>query len=263
MKLNEVLSVLENKVAPVSLSDEFCKKFGTYDNSGIILRCAEEINGVLFSLDFSQKSVREAKRLGFNLIVTHHPAIFGGILRLDTASDPQAAAISECIRCGISVISMHLNFDVAPEGIDYHLMCGLGGSNAEVHMCVPGGGYGRAYDVNPVDFDDYVKMVKNKFGTDKIVAYNALSGRKITRVASFCGAGCDGNAIEFAAMNGATAFVSSDMKHHEITALLERGISVIHITHFASENYGFNKIYLKLKEVLDIPSEYFSDDCLL
>ena len=42
MKLNEIMSKLE-EVAPVALSDEFCKKYKMYDNSGIIINCGTEI----------------------------------------------------------------------------------------------------------------------------------------------------------------------------------------------------------------------------
>ena len=75
MKLKDIFEKLEG-VAPVALSDEFCRKYKMYDNSGIIIDCKEEIVGALFSLDLSFKAIEEAKRQGFNLIVTHHPAIF-------------------------------------------------------------------------------------------------------------------------------------------------------------------------------------------
>ena len=41
MKLTEVLCVLE-RVAPVALSDEFCRVYKLYDNSGIIIDCGAE-----------------------------------------------------------------------------------------------------------------------------------------------------------------------------------------------------------------------------
>ena len=53
------------------------------------------------------------------------------------------------------------------------------------------------------------------------------------------------------------------MKHHEIVALTGRGIAVMALTHYASENYGFNKIYLKIKDGLKVPSAYFTDADLL
>lgn len=255
MKLIEILKILE-KTAPVSLSDAFCRKYGLYDNSGIIVDCGKKICGALFSLDLSDKTIGQAKDRGYNLIVTHHPAIYGGVERL-TVADPVAV----CIKNGISVISMHLNFDVAPKGIDYYLMRGLGGTECKILSDIEGGGYGRVYSVQPALFEEYAKPVKKNFSAR--TQFYGDGTKLIKKVASFCGAGCDGKAIAFAAENGADAFASSDMKHHEITALLAQGINVIHLTHYSAENYGFNKIYDQVSTELQIPSAYFADSELL
>ncbi len=69
--------------------------------------------------------------------------------------------------------------------------------------------------------------------------------------------------MAFAQKGGADVFVSSDMKHHEILALTQSGVAVIILTHYASENYGFNKIYLKIKDGLNVNSAYFTDAELL
>lgn len=257
MKLNELFKILE-KVSPVSLSDDFCKKYSLYDNSGIILACGEDVTGVLFTLDLSKQAVKECVLRGFNVIVTHHPAIYGGISRLDLLNDPQADAIAECLKHGVSVISMHLNFDAAPKGIDYYLMRGLGGQNAELLATVDGGGYGRVYNVEQTDFETYVKSIKAEFNTERVFAYGD-NGKIIKRVASFCGAGCDERAIDFAFKQKADVFVSSDLKHHEIRALCGRGINVIQLTHYSSENYGFNKIYNEISLGLPVPSSYLND----
>ncbi len=262
MKLNDVLQRLE-EVAPVALSDEFCAKYKMYDNSGIIINCGADINGALFSLDLSETAVRQAKAYGYNLIVTHHPAIYGGISRFDLTADPQSKALAECISCGISVISMHLNFDAAPNGIDYYLMRGLGGEKADKILApLVGGGYGRVYSIQQQKFGEYVKAVGKEFNTDKALAYGDTQ-RTVSRVASFCGAGCDERAIAFAAQNGADVFVSSDLKHHEIAALIARGLNVIQLTHYSAESYGFCKIYQKIKDELNIPSAYFCDAGLM
>ncbi len=260
MKINGILSVLE-EVAPLSLSDGFCKKFGLYDNSGIIIKSGEDINGAVFSLDLSHKVLDKALSLGYNLIVTHHPAIFHGIRKIDAVTDPNSSAIPACIKNGVSVISMHLNFDAAPRGIDYHLMKGLGGDNARILAEIEGGGYGRIYDIEPRGFKEYFNSVKKTFSSERAICFG--KDRTIKRVASFCGAGCDDKAIEFAYLNGADVFVSADMREHEIAALTASGINVIELTHYSSENYGFNKIYQSIKEKLEVPSEYFCDDDLL
>ena len=255
MKSNDILKKLE-EVAPVALSDEFCKKYSMYDNSGIIIDCGTNVTGALFSLDLSKGAVEEAKARGFNLIVTHHPAIYGGVSRINS-DDP----IALCIKRGISVISMHLNFDAAPHGIDFHLMKGLGGSEAQILCQLSDGGYGRVYSVQSIRFGEYLKQVKNTFSA-RTLGYGSAD-KQITKVASFCGAGCDDNAINFAIKNGADVFVSSDLKHHEIAGLLQKGINVIHLTHYSAENYGFNKIYNQISAGLGVPSAYFTDENLI
>lgn len=255
MKLTEILKILE-QIAPVSLSDEFCKKYGMYDNSGIIIDSGEEVNDILFSLDLSTKTIQNAIKRHSGLIVTHHPAIYGGVSRINS-KDP----VAQCIYNGISVISMHLNFDAAPEGIDYHLMKALGGETAKILHEVSLGGYGRVYDIKPQPFSSYAQAVSETFSNRAL--FYGKPGRQIKKAASFCGAGYDDKAVEFALSNGADVFVSSDLKHHEITNLLEKGLNVIHLTHYSAENYGFNKIYLKIKEELKVPSTYFTDTELL
>lgn len=256
MKLTDLLRILEEKVAPVALSDAFCKKYGMYDNSGIIVDCGNDINGAVFSLDLSLKTVAAAKKKGYNLIVTHHPAIYGGISRISADG-----AIAECVKSGISVISMHLNFDVAPRGIDYFLMCGLGGKEAVTLADVEGGAYGRIYKIQAIKFNDYAEVVKKTFSTQRALFYG--KNKTVRKVASFCGAGCDDKAINFALQNGTDVFVSSDMKHHEIAALLEKGINVIVLTHYSAESYGFEKIYNQISDCLQIPSAFFRDGDLL
>ena len=132
MTVEEVLEIYEREIAPVKLSDDFCAKYKMYDNSGIIINCGKPVESVLFSLDFSEKAVDLAVSDGCNLIITHHPAIYGGISRLDVIKNPQARAIAKCLKNDVSVISMHLNSDVAPLGIDHYLMEAFGGTNPRV-----------------------------------------------------------------------------------------------------------------------------------
>ncbi len=259
MTVENLLDILESNVAPVKLSDEYCARFHAYDNSGIILNCGKQITGVLFTLDFSLASVSRACELGFNAIVTHHPAIYGGMERLDIVSDPKAKALALCMESGVSVISMHLNFDAAPQGIDYNLMKGLGGkSELAVNENLTDGGYGRVYEVEEEAFSDYVSRVKRAFGAERFLCYGD-GGKIIKRVASFCGAGCDDGAINFAKAYGADAVVSSDMPHHRIASLLENGINVLQLTHYCAETYGMKAVYEKIKKILDTPSDYFTD----
>lgn len=256
MKTAEILKHLE-VIAPLELSKEFCKEFGAYDNSGIIINCGEDIKGALFSLNLSKKAIDECKARGYNLIVTHHPAIYGGIERIDI--EGKNSAIAECIKSGISVISMHLNFDIAPRGIDYFLMRGIGGSDAETLVNIMAGGYGRLYNIEKTSFSKLVQNIKKTFSTENVMAFG--KEREICKVASFCGAGCDDEAIDFAISGGAQVFVSADMKEHQIAYLVGNGVNVLQLSHYASEAYGFNKIFNTLD--IGLPKAYFNDEDLL
>lgn len=259
MTVEEVLHILEERIAPVSLSDEFCAKYKMYDNSGIIINCANKVSGALFSLDFSEETVKKAIEKGYNLIVTHHPAIYGGISRIDITQSPKARAIEKCINSGISVISMHLNFDAAPKGIDYYLMQGLGGKDCKVCAPVSGGGYGRVYDVKPMPIDEFLKKVNAEFKTHRAVYYGD-ENIIVSKVGSFCGAGFDDTNMNFTIENNCNLFVSSDLKHHEICELVERGVGVLHLTHYCAESYGFMRIYENIKENINLPSSFFFDE---
>jgi dinuclear metal center YbgI/SA1388 family protein len=253
---------LEERVAPLKLSREFCEREDCYDNSGIIIDCGVKINGVLFSLDLSPDAVIECEDKGFNCIVTHHPAIFGGVSKLIKIASPNQDAIMECIQKGISVISMHLNFDAAPEGIDYYLMKGVGGNKAETMINLSCGAYGRVYDIEKVTLKNLVERIKKEFNTQRVIYYGD-DDKVIKKAASFCGAGCDESAIAFCVKNGADLILSSDMKHHHIAELVSRGIAIITLTHYSSEVYGFNKIYQKLIDKLNVPSCFYCDGRLI
>lgn len=259
MTVEETLALLEENVAPVKLSDEFCARYKMYDNSGIIINCGREVNGALFSLDLSEAAVNAAIDKGYNLIVTHHPAIYGGISRFDLQNSSQSRALAECLKRGISVISMHLNFDAAERGIDYYLMRGLGGSNPHILSAVEGGGYGRVYDIQPVACGKFIEDVKNAFSTKRII-FHGEENRTVKRVASFCGAGLDDEAVAFAKSNKADVAVSSDLSHHRISELVESGTAVLQLTHYCAESYGFGEIYKSVKMILGIPSSFYLDE---
>ena len=71
-KLSELTDYLE-EIAPLEYQE-------SYDNAGLIYGDPDAIiNGVLVSLDLTEKVIDEAIALGCNVIVSHHPIIFRGI----------------------------------------------------------------------------------------------------------------------------------------------------------------------------------------
>lgn len=256
MNIKEIFSVLQN-YAPISLSDEFVKLENGYDNSGIIVETTEDIKSVVFSLDLTVEAVNKAIESGAKLIVTHHPAIYAPITEL-TADSPVLMAANN----KIGIISMHLNLDVAKRGIDYYLAKGLGGNNAKIltKLTEDGTGYGRIFDVNLSALEVEEKFRK-EFNSNKTMLF-AKEGAFIKKAASFCGSGLSEKELNLAGK--ADLLISADIKHHVLLAALEMGKSVLQVTHYASEVYGFKQFYLEIKKLLsDISCSFVENEIML
>ncbi len=268
MKLSEIYK-LADSIAPKALSDAFCKNYGAYDNSGLLIEAGEEIQGVLFTLDLTNASIDEAIEKGCNLIITHHPTIYGKIDHI-CVSDPNllGGKLVRCLKQGISVVSMHLNLDVAKGGIDEGLMegviktTGAGMRSCSIMLPVEEGGYGRSYEIAPTKLGVLAEGLKKEFATDRIVVYGDRE-RTLRHAASFCGAGGDEAGVAFAKKMGADVMLSADFKHHVITLAIESGLAVIALTHYASENYGFKNYYDKIRRQIDVPCIFHTDAELL
>ena len=276
MLLSEVYQIAD-EIAPKALSDEMCARYGFYDNSGLLIEAGKNVSSILFSLDFSEGAVARAIEEKVDLIITHHPAIYGKIADI-CLDNPLGNKLVRCLQNGISVISMHLNLDAAKGGTDESLRNGIlrvcsqttgaGTSLNEKSLCekcqvvLLEGAYGRVYNVPQITENALVEGLREEFKTSRVLLYG-MGERKLNRVASFCGAGVDEGAIMFAKANGAEVIISSDFKHHLLTMAQEMGVSVVVLTHYASEDYGFKEYYKKICQRTGLRCVYHTDTNLL
>ncbi|MBQ9486104.1 MAG: Nif3-like dinuclear metal center hexameric protein [Clostridia bacterium] len=254
--LNNFFDVLD-KIAPIKYSYMQIER-GDYDNSGVLIRSTDCVVRALFSLDLSVAAVKKAIRLKCDTVITHHPAIYHPVKSLDVNGDTAAVALS--LKNGLNVISMHLNLDVASGGTDESLCAGLGGENPKnLNGLDEFAHYGREFALSGT-LADLKKRIAENFGTQKTLVYgNLKSGAGV--VASFCGGGSE-YALSYVRSGGvADTVITSDMPHHVLKELTERGKQVIILTHYASENYGFKKFYEKVKkEVAGSAETFFFED---
>ena len=254
--LDKFFGVLD-KIAPIKYSLMQIEQ-GDYDNSGILVKMHDEVKSALFSLDLSVEAVKRAKRLKCDTVVTHHPAIYHPVKSLSIDGDTAAVALA--INYGLNVISMHLNLDVAEGGIDDGLFHGLGGGKCKfLNGLDEKAHYGKEFEVSGT-LADFKKRINKEFGTNKTLVYGNLKS-KAGVVASFCGAGSE-YALSYVRGGGvADTIVTSDMPHHVLKELTERGKRVIILTHYASENYGFKRFFDRIKGDLKGGAEvfYFED----
>jgi len=110
MKLSKIIESLEKWAPPIYQEH--------YDNSGLMVGNQDSIiTGCLISLDCTEKVVEEAIKKKCNLIVSHHPIIFGGINSVDT-SHWTGRVITKAIQNSINIYSIHTNLDNIRDGVN-------------------------------------------------------------------------------------------------------------------------------------------------
>ena len=97
------------EIAPEALQE-------TWDNSGFLAGSRKHpVTKVLTCLDLDFSVLKEAERLGCEMIVTHHPLLFSGIKKL-TDEDPAGRLIRQLVQHDIAVYSCHTPFDKTKGG---------------------------------------------------------------------------------------------------------------------------------------------------
>ena len=110
MKLSKIIESLEKWAPPIYQEH--------YDNSGLMVGDKDAIiSGCLISLDCTEKIVEEAIKKKCNLIVSHHPLIFSGIMSIDT-SHWTGRVITKAIQNNINIYSIHTNLDNIKDGVN-------------------------------------------------------------------------------------------------------------------------------------------------
>ena len=79
MHVKDIISLIE-EYAPLKLQASF-------DNSGLLCGDPErEVTSVLLCIDVTEEVVEEAIAKGHDLIISHHPLIFGGLKHITPAT---------------------------------------------------------------------------------------------------------------------------------------------------------------------------------
>lgn len=124
MKLNQISNAIES-LAPLSLQEN-------YDNSGLIVGLPKmEITKAIISFDVTEKVVEEAKSVGANLIISHHPIIFGSIKKLN-ANNYVERIVMQAVKNDIALYAVHTNLDNVIEGTNRILARKLNLENLKV-----------------------------------------------------------------------------------------------------------------------------------
>lgn len=110
MKLHTIISAIE-EIAPLSFQE-------SYDNSGLITgNSQQDITGALLTIDATETVVDEAIERKANLIIAHHPIVFGGMKSL-TGKNYIERTVIKAIKNDIAIYAAHTNLDNITGGVN-------------------------------------------------------------------------------------------------------------------------------------------------
>ena len=213
-----------------------------WDNSGLLAGSRDNaVSGIYCALDVSLRVIEDAINKGCNLIVSHHPIMFGGRKNL-REDDAEGKMLCALIRNGISVISAHTCFDKAEGGVNDVLASKLGMTNV---TGVEGDedGYLRIGDVEPMTLKQFAEKVRGLLG-DAVRAYGEPD-KPVKRVALVGGSG--GEFAETCRRAGADAYVTGEMRYHDSFDLAQAGFATLQAGHDSTEKLAVGALTEKLK----------------
>ena len=104
----------------------------SYDNCGLLVgNNQQEITGALLCLDCIEATIDEALQKNCNLIIAHHPIIFGGIKKLN-GSNYVERTIIKAIQHNIAIYASHTNLDNVKLGVNKKIADKLGLINQQI-----------------------------------------------------------------------------------------------------------------------------------
>lgn len=228
--VGEVFSFLQEK-APFELQEGF-------DNAGFLVgRKAAQVSKILVALDITEPVVEEAAELGAQLIVAHHPVIFGGANSV-TDQTVTGRIVLSLAEHGIAAICAHTNLDAVEGGVNDALALRLGLTGIEQLKQAGVDGQGRPYGIGRVGHVTEQTLYDFAMGVKRLLGANGLrlvdGGRPVHKVA--VGGGACGDMMEDAIALGCDTFVTSDVKYHQFLEAKSQGLNLIDAGHFPTED---------------------------
>jgi dinuclear metal center YbgI/SA1388 family protein len=206
--LADVVRVLEDLYPPSTAQ--------SWDQIGLVAGdLAQPVRRIHFAVDPTLAVIEEARALGADLLVTHHPLLLRGIHSVSTAG-AKGATVTALVVNDIALYVAHTNADVASPGVNDALAEACGLLEVEPLAVVEGQPLGRvgrlAAPTSLAEFTTtlYAALPPSPGG----LRVAGPSDARVERVAVLGGAGDD--MFDHVRASGADVYVTADLRHHPV-----------------------------------------------
>ena len=233
MKVKDLLKALD-EFASFGLAEK-------WDNVGLMLGSPNQaIRGILVALDPTEEVLAEAREVGADCIITHHPLIFHALKAINT-DEPLGRFLRLALQSSIAVIGCHTNLDQTAGGVSDVLAASLGIQDfkplvpsATVSDSAAGIGFGRIGNLSdPLNGEAFIGYLCDFFKLPVLRVAGQLP-EEITTVAVCGGSGSE--LAETAFARGAQVYITGEVKHSTARWAEAAGFCIIDAGHFATEN---------------------------
>ena len=204
-----------------------------WDNVGLLAGDREqEIRTVYIALDATDAAIDGALKAGADVLLTHHPMIFGSIKSV-TTDDYVGRRLVRLIRENVSYYAMHTNYDVMG-------MAELAASRLDLRdpfvleEVFDGEGIGRVGSLpSPMTLKECAELVKERFHLPNVKVFGDLN--KIVRIAALS-PGAGKSMAKPALLSGADVLITGDIDHHTGIDMDDCGMAIIDAGHYGIEH---------------------------
>ncbi|MDE6372609.1 MAG: Nif3-like dinuclear metal center hexameric protein [Clostridia bacterium] len=217
-KVRDIIEVIESK-APLAYMLEF-------DSAGLnVGDMQSEVNGILLAQNVTYSTIEECAQVRANLLITHHPCVFG-----EEPDEYMQSLVAMAKERSLNLYSCHTNLDCCKGGLNDFVAKKLGMQNMSVID-----GCARQGNIKPTQLEDLAKSV-GKALDDSCVKYVGDDSKIIKKVALCTGAGArDEQLVIYAKENGIDCIIGGESKLSIALMAKDMGIGIIDVGHYTSE----------------------------
>ena len=204
--------MIEMNVILRNLSKSFPKRIAkaNHDRVGLMTgKKPDKVQKIFLSLDLDWEVLPQVKEFKPDVIITHHPFIYGTRARVLKYDESKRLLVEEIDRMGIPVYSFHTNFDTGKGGMNDALSKALGLINVYAPMKDPMMRIGELE--TSISAEELAKKAKTIFNVDYALLINSGS-KKVKKVGIVGGGGSRG--WRLAKEEGCDIYISGDAPHY-------------------------------------------------
>lgn len=217
-KVKDIIDIIESKAPLEYMLDFDCAGLNIGDMK-------DEVKGILLAQNVTYSTIEECLQVGANLLITHHPCVFG-----EEHDEYMQSLVAKAKEYGLNLYSCHTNLDCCDGGLNDFVAKKLGMQNVSVID-----GCARQGDIKPARLKDFAEYV-GKALDDCCVKYVGDGEKIIKKIVLCTGAGArDEELVLFAENNGVDCIIGGESKLSIALMAKDLGVGVIDVGHYTSE----------------------------